>query len=462
MRILFDQGVYDMRNKGNVALLQIAVSRVRKLWPEASVEILTSAPHLLRLYCPEASPVSPDSQYDWTENRSNLNAIIRRIPRSLLRSLFEARDFLRVRWPALSQSLNWTASRAEHPLEVPESQVGSSLSSQACSEKAPSRGIALEAVQRSDLFIATGAQYMSDACRDDALRVLDRLEAAHMRGIPTAMVGQGIGPIDDAELRSRASVVLPHVRFIFVRDRLVAPPLLTSLGVDPARITFTGDDAIELGFESRRNKSGNAMGISLRLAHYTELRASDAAKIRPVIHDAANKHGARLIGIPISHSNHEMDDQVLNSLLGGSVKYELSQRRFDSPLELVKRVSRCRIVITGCFHTAVFALSQGIPAVGFAKSTMYVEKFKSLVDQFGAGCQVVDSGSAHSELDLAEAIDFAWDYAEKERSTLLSAASYHVGLGRAAYERLHQQVERIRQEYLFDSQRQKWLIKSPA
>ena len=47
MRILLDQGVYDLRNKGNVALTQVAVSRIQKMWSQASLQVMTSAPQIL-------------------------------------------------------------------------------------------------------------------------------------------------------------------------------------------------------------------------------------------------------------------------------------------------------------------------------------------------------------------------------------------------------------------------------
>jgi len=126
-------------------------------------------------------------------------------------------------------------------------------------------------VRGADLVVATGAQYMSDACRDDALRVLDRFEAAIRLGIPTAMVGQGIGPLDDPDLRARARDVFPGVDLILVRENLVAPKLLASLHVDPSRVIMTGDDAIEMAYEARTEKWGSAIGVGMRIAHYTEV-----------------------------------------------------------------------------------------------------------------------------------------------------------------------------------------------
>jgi polysaccharide pyruvyl transferase WcaK-like protein len=478
-----------MRNKGNVALTQVAVSRIAKMWPGASLEVITSAPHLLRLYCPNARPVSPDSQYDWTKKLALIDRIIRSTPRPLLRLVFEIREEIRQRLPVLGPILTRAklTSRlsAKRHLNKPADDVSSrevrESSMPRCftienqnpdspfeggaggcpsrhlngtlqpdAPRSPRAAAPLDwgvsdgkarvpvAVSAIDLFLATGAQYMSDACRDDALRVLERLETAHRAGIPTAMVGQGVGPFEDPELRSRARAVLPLVNLIFIRDRRMAGLLQRSLGVDPSHVIFTGDDAIEMAYNARSSAVGTALGVSLRMAHYTEVGAGHLELIRPVLHQATFKHRTRLIAIPISQSAHEMDDLILRQLLSGA---EQNCRRFDTPLQIIKMVAQCRLVVTGAFHTAVFALSQGIPAIGLAKSDMYVEKFRSLADEFGSGCQMVYLGDEQFQSQLAAAIDKAWESAEQVRPQLLDAAKRQILLASRAYRHLYEVVE---------------------
>ncbi len=95
MRILFDQGVRGMRNKGNIALLQVALARLSQFWPSASLEVISSEPHLLKLYWPSAHPVSPDGRYDWSARGgrgSRYELVHRAVPAPALRLLFEARE----------------------------------------------------------------------------------------------------------------------------------------------------------------------------------------------------------------------------------------------------------------------------------------------------------------------------------------------------------------------------------
>ena len=49
----------------------------------------------------------------------------------------------------------------------------------------------------------------------------------------------------------------------------------------------------------------------------------------------------------------------------------------------ITTIARCRLVVTGSYHAALFALSMGVPAIGIATSRYYEDKFLGLADQFG-------------------------------------------------------------------------------
>ena len=46
-------------------------------------------------------------------------------------------------------------------------------------------------------------------------------------------------------------------------------------------------------------------------------------------------------------------------------------------------------MITGTYHGAIFALGQGIPVIGVAKSDEYFNKLSELSDEFSLGVQVL-------------------------------------------------------------------------
>jgi colanic acid/amylovoran biosynthesis protein len=103
---------------------------------------------------------------------------------------------------------------------------------------------------------------------------------------------------------------------------------------------------------------------------------------------------------------------------------------------VIKQVALCRVVVTGAYHAAVFALAQGIPVVGLAKSTYFVNKLLGLEDQFGEGCQTVFLNEPDLPRRLYNAIEIAWISADRNRGKLQTAAIRQIELSRRSYERI--------------------------
>jgi polysaccharide pyruvyl transferase WcaK-like protein len=108
----------------------------------------------------------------------------------------------------------------------------------------------------------------------------------------------------------------------------------------------------------------------------------------------------------------------------------------DTPLKVIKQISLCRVVVTGAYHAAVFALAQGIPVVCLAKSRDYVAKFLGLEDQFGRGCETIFLDEPDALEKLADAIGRTWQSAELVRRPLQEAARSQIQLSWEAYEQV--------------------------
>src|SRR5262249_48275716 len=73
----------------------------------------------------------------------------------------------------------------------------------------------------------------------------------------------------------------------------------------------------------------------------------------------------------------------------------------------------CRVVVTTTYHAAVFALSQGVPAVGMYRSEYQRTKFAGLSDLFGGDAMtIVDLRDANERASMADKIPAAWSSAE--------------------------------------------------
>ena len=108
----------------------------------------------------------------------------------------------------------------------------------------------------------------------------------------------------------------------------------------------------------------------------------------------------------------------------------------DTPLKVITQTARCRIVVTGAYHAAVFALAQGIPVVCSTNSPYYLAKFQGLKDLFSMGCEIVILSEPDFPGKLATAIEATWNSAEDVRLPLLQASHCQIEGSRRAYQRL--------------------------
>ncbi len=434
MRILFDQSSHDIRNKGNNALLENAMQKLSAFWPDAFLEVITSAPNLLTLHYPRTIPINPISL---CRVHSRFDQYKRFLPGSIWWLLFEAREELWHRRYART-------ARQEESLEVPSSPTPST-------EKKPEVSTELQATEKIDLqktisqfdlFVASGGGYMTDTDKPMLWNVFDRLEAAIRNGIPTIMVGQGIGPLKDPQLLARAREILPCVLLILYRNQRNGLPLLESLGVSPERILLTGDDAIEMAYKARSGSLGQGIGVSLRVAHYTQMESEHINIIRKVLHQSATRHQAELIAVPISSARHESDVTHIREILKGYGKVSVGWRKLGTPMDAVRLAGKCRVMVTGTYHGAIFSLAQGIPVVGIAKSTEYFDKLSELSDEFPEGVNVIHLSENQMESKLSRAIEEAWGSAPETMPTLLKDAARLIDLQHRAYKQIYEVVNR--------------------
>lgn len=93
-------------------------------------------------------------------------------------------------------------------------------------------------------------------------------------------------------------------------------------------------------------------------------------------------------------------------------------------------------MVTASYHAAVFALAQGIPAVGVSRTPYYADKLDGLADMFGPGAQVVRLDQPGWEGRLDAAVRELWSRAPERRAELLAAAADQIRRQDDAYARI--------------------------
>ncbi|MGW4844534.1 polysaccharide pyruvyl transferase family protein [Nocardia brasiliensis] len=425
IRVLVENGEYALRNRGDLAMMAITVRRLRERWPDARIGMLTDQPRVLRALLPEAEPVCAASGGHWARS-GFANQVVRATGTKFT-------------GPA---ALHWRAAS-----DVPKERL---RRIRAAAKTKVRRGDALapdlEAAQRpaaladASLLIAQGGGYLTDVDRYQAHRALDLLEQAAALGIPTVMLGQGIGPMRDAGLLKHAAAVLPRVDVIALREGRRGPGLLADLGVAPGRILVTGDDAVEFGYGLRRAGLGADLGVCLRVADYSRVGDAARAVLTTVLHSCAAEFDAALAPLIVSEYDSE-DRRATLPLLAGAGRARPAVRRAGTATDVVRQVAGCRVLVTSTYHLAVFALSQGIPAVALSASQYYDDKFHGLAGMFGTGLRIVRLDDSAFEPQLTDAVRELWTTAPELRDRLQDRATEQIAAGRTALERVFGLVE---------------------
>lgn len=424
MRIILENGSYHLLNYGDVAMLQIAVKRLRELWPRAYIETFTNAPGRLARYLPDVSPLNPVGRDDFLKAGKLFGRLHRFIPESKTTKLTKLEEKIWRVLPDLGEYI-LKLKIARHGITLNTSEIR----------------LFLKSLFRADLLVASGGGYLNDPFKWSAKTFLDTFQIANELGIPTAMFGQGLGPINDSALRAKAKAILPSIKLIAIREKRAAVPLLFSLDVRHARVIDTGDDAIELSYEQRKEELGIGIGVNMRVAKYSQIGDIFLKVVQRCLHAATLKYNAKLIPLPTSMAKEESDVRTLQKILYGNTYIFNTQQLLKDQSEVIREVGLCRIVVTSSYHPAVFALAQGIPVVGLAQSQYYIDKFMGLADHFGDGCEVIFSNGESLSEKLNIAIDRVWTLAPKLRPQLLEAAKQQILAGRAAYQRAYEIFE---------------------
>jgi polysaccharide pyruvyl transferase WcaK-like protein len=410
--IFLDHSGHALTNLGDVAMLQAAVSRLAARFPGREVRVPTSAPDRLARFCPEASALPSEG----LRALAGLGYLPfrHRLPRRMAAGAARLEARLRGRRP---EWLDGLALRRGAPGSAERGAAGEIL----------------DALGRSALFVAGGGGYLTDAFPEKAWSALTLLRRAQRRGIPTALVSQGVGPLEEPALRALASRVLADVDCVALREGRTGPALLALLGVDPRRVVVTGDDAVEAARSAPRRSEAAAIGVNLRSASYAGLDGDASARLGAALRRLGAELAATLVPIPIALDDAGPDAEAVRRAIGETGPAEAEP---SDPAGAIARASRCRVVVTASYHAAVFALAQGIPAVGVSRTRYYDGKLEGLADLFGSGARVVRLDEGGWEEELASAVRGLWAEAPALRAGLAAAAADQVRRQHDAYDRI--------------------------
>ena len=410
MKLLIENGTYQLRNLGDVAMLQAAVSRLRARLPSAELGVVTQDPKRLARFCPGTTPIEPTGRKPASQPK--VPAATTRSWRTRLSGV--AREYLRTVVHqgrcVLLRHQGFPRAADAHPY--------------------------LAALAQCDGLVVTGGGYLSDAWASHVLRLLGWIDLARRSGKSVHLVGHGLGPVTQPRLAAALRRTLPRLDGFTLREGRFAPLWLKRWGVGAGKVQVTGDDAIETAYRARPAEGGRYLGLNIRSSAYSRVDAAMLAVLRRALVPLAVDLQTEFLPFPIACMQNHADLDTLSRLFAPEAVPNLPHVPADDldPADVIRRIGRCRAVISGSYHGGVFALAQGIPAVCLVRSRYYAQKFLGLASQFGPECQVVRLDEPQASEQLQIAIRRAWQCADDWRAPLLTAAERQITLANAAYD----------------------------
>jgi polysaccharide pyruvyl transferase WcaK-like protein len=405
MHILVDQSGYDLLNIGDVAMLQSCVMRLQQHWPDAEIMVIAHDLNNLNSYCPGAIAIGPT-----LANRSSFQFLPRK--------------------PRLASEQAWKMAAPNF--------LGR-LGSRSIVRCQPFT--AIQAVQAADLVVASGGAYVTDTWWWHAVGVLSLLSLAQRLGKPTAMFGQGIGPIRQRVLRTQTRAVLPRLEVLGLREGRIGQDLALSTGIPPSVVMVTGDDSLEL-IDRIGAADGKALGANLRVSSYTGVDHVAAAAVSDLVLEAAAALDAPIVALPVSRYAVDADVITLRSLLRRKHNHtDIVLDDIETPEALVQATANCQAIVTCSYHAAMFGLAQGVPAVCLTKSRYYDAKFGGLQSQFPETCFVASLDVPDYASRVRALILQAWHLPAPARAAARDAAMRLRDAGREAYTQFRTVVE---------------------
>jgi polysaccharide pyruvyl transferase WcaK-like protein len=263
-----------------------------------------------------------------------------------------------------------------------------------------------EAIAASRGLIISGAGAMNDDYAVHGLYSWSVLAGwAKQLGKPVALVGQGIGPINDDRNRSAARSLLARAELVGVRDARSAEAA-RELGVSESALHETPDWALaaRIGDEARQRAEAlhleytggapfTAVSIHRRASTTrSDLRAIGRSVERYVLETA--RSGKRAVFVPNMTGGRYSDDrETARVIVGGwseraraATAIHMGQ---SDPAVVKALIGRADGLLSTRYHPLVFSLAMGTPAIGLAYDEYYVRKLTGASANFGVADNVL-------------------------------------------------------------------------
>jgi polysaccharide pyruvyl transferase WcaK-like protein len=412
MRILLESGTSNVRNLGDAAMLAEAYQSLRSEWPNAEIFVTTQRPDQLPRFCPGAIPVEIDGRRSLSVAWTPWRRIEIRIP--IVAGL--TRRFRTMYRNPLNRL--WLVFVCGHLRQSPKDVYKF-----------------LDLLRTVDLLVYAGGGYFNDEFRRFFFELLTVAEVVRHQRKPVVAFGQGIGPLSTPLVARPVEAFVRNLTAIGTRENITLRWAQSRLSSQTLCVS-TGDDALLDPELPSPGELGSDLGVNVRLAFYSGIELAELGPLREAVTYFFQAQGLTIIrSIPIKDTDDRSTQQVLAGLPIESCKAERAAT--------LSAIAKCRVVLTGSYHAAVFSYALGVTVVGLAGNRYYQQKFAGVAERFGTMPLIYTLANGPEKNDpniLYNLLKRAWEAAPKNRAPLIRARDEQIMTNRSFKRKVFDQI----------------------
>ncbi len=225
------------------------------------------------------------------------------------------------------------------------------------------------ALRSADAVLVTGGGNISSVWPTHIVERARLARLAHRLGIPFVVSGQTIGPVLTRDDREEVGRMLRSARLVGTRER-PSFELVQELGVDPARLAHTIDDATFLAADADTTDAPSTPVALVSFARHVGDADPDAAAdaLAGLLDTVAEVTGLEIVFLAHFASLRPdeprgdtlMHQRIIDRLRSTRVRVDATT---DAPA--AARLARnASLVVSSRYHPAVFAASGAVPTIG--------------------------------------------------------------------------------------------------
>ena len=251
-----------------------------------------------------------------------------------------------------------------------------------------------KALGESDGLISGGGSLLQDATGMGSIPYyLGVMELARMRGKPTFVYAQGIGPVNRPMFRPWIARAFRKAAYVSVRDAGSAD-LLADFGVARDRIDVVPDPVMGLPLpEGAGPRSGSSegaaaggggtgadrpiVGVSVR---FWRSDRADLDRVAGALGKLAERRSVRLRFLPFHRGSDEDASLYVMERLGRFAEDAEIVPAHEAPQEMLREVDRCSLLVGMRLHSLIYAANREVPLLGLS----YDPKIDQFLGRLGA------------------------------------------------------------------------------